>query len=182
MNLPNRLTILRVALVPVCLVLLGAGEYLLSALVFTFASLTDMLDGRIARKRNLITNFGKFADPIADKVLTLSMMIYMACLGLLPVWLPIVVAIRELLVDGLRLVAMEQGKVLPAGASGKVKTVTQMVCILVALAFAHMSDAPYYVHLNIVLSVIVCALTVYSGAEYFYHARAIFSKDFTKDA
>ena len=170
MNTPNKLTLLRAALVPVCLALLALGYRLPCAILFAAACVTDHLDGRIARKRQLVTNFGKFADPIADKVLTLSMMILMACRGLMPVWLPIIVCIRELMVDGLRLIALEKGQVVAAGWSGKVKTVQQMAAILTALVL----NVPW---LNLALAILVAALTVYSGAEYFWSLRELFRGD-----
>ena len=170
MNLPNKLTILRVGLVPVCLVLVAVDQLILAAAVFGLACLTDLLDGRIARRDHLVTNFGKFADPIADKVLTVTMMVLMAWKGLLPVWMPIIVIVRELMVDGLRLIAVEKGQVVAADWSGKVKTVAQMITIILAL-------------LNLprtmvwVLSGIVCALTLYSGGSYFWKLRGPFPKD-----
>jgi CDP-diacylglycerol---glycerol-3-phosphate 3-phosphatidyltransferase len=173
MNLPNKLTVLRILLVPVCLLLLYSGQLVWSAAVFAIASITDFLDGKIARKNKLVTNFGKFADPIADKVLTVTMMICLSYLKMVPVWLPVIVVIRELMVDGLRLIAMEKGRVVAAGWSGKVKTVMQMVTILCALLL------PYPVLIT-VLSGIVCALTVFSGVQYFWMLRDLFKGDFSK--
>ena len=170
MNLPNQLTLLRILLVPVCLLLAGYGLYPAAAAVFILAAVTDALDGRIARKRHLITNFGKFADPIADKILVLSMMIVLCYKGLLPVWLPIILVFRELMVDGLRMVAAEQGRVVAAGWSGKIKTVSQMVLIVYALLFGNGT-------LTLILSILVAALTLYSGAEYFWKLRDLFKKD-----
>ena len=172
MNLPNKLTVLRIAMVPVCLVFLALGWHIAAGAVFALASVTDFVDGYLARKNNLVTNFGKFADPIADKILTATMMILMASKGLLPVWLPIVVVIRELMVDGLRLIAVEKGTVVAAGMSGKVKTVLQMITIIYACVFQNV--------LTLVLSAVSAALTIYSGAEYFYRLRRLFQKDFGK--
>ena len=170
MNVPNRLTILRILLVPVCLLLAGYDHYLAAAIVFALACATDTLDGHIARKKKLITNFGKFADPIADKILVLSMMIVLCYKHMLPVWLPVILVFRELLVDGLRMVAAEQGRVVAAGWSGKVKTACQMALIICALLFG--SGA-----LSRVLSILVAALTLYSGAEYFWKLKDLFVKD-----
>lgn len=170
MNLPNKLTILRIVLVPVCLLLAGYGVYPAAAAVFILAAVTDALDGRIARKKHLITNFGKFADPIADKILVLSMMIVLCDRGFVPVWLPVILVFRELMVDGLRMVAAEQGRVVAAGWSGKIKTVSQMVLIVWALLFRSGT-------LTVILSAIVAALTLYSGAEYFWKLRDLFKKD-----
>lgn len=173
MNLPNKLTLLRITLVPVCLLLAGYDQYIPAAVVFVLAAVTDALDGRIARKKHLITNFGKFADPIADKILVLSMMIVLGHENLLPVWLPVIVLFRELMVDGLRMVAAEQGRVIAAGWSGKVKTVCQMVLIVYALVLG-------YGTLTLILSILVAALTLYSGIEYFWKLRDLFKKDFGK--
>jgi len=172
MNLPNKLTVIRIALVPVCLILLALGFPIAAGAVFAIASITDFVDGYLARKNNLVTNFGKFADPIADKILTASMMVLMAAKGLLPVWLPIIVIIRELMVDGLRLIAVEKGTVVAAGMSGKVKTALQMITIIYACAFQNV--------LGVLLSIVSAALTIYSGAEYFYHLRGLFMKDLGK--
>ena len=138
MNTPNKLTILRILLVPVCLLLAGYDQHIPAAIVFALACITDTLDGYLARKNKLITNFGKFADPIADKILVLSMMIVLCYKQLLPVWLPVILVFRELLVDGLRMVAAEQGRVVAAGWSGKIKTVCQMVLIVLVLVFGVM--------------------------------------------
>ena len=168
-NLPNKLTLMRIALVPVCLILLFAGLDILAALVFAVASITDFVDGYLARRDHLVTNFGKFADPIADKILTMTMMILMAAKGYLPVWLPIIVAVRELAVDGLRLIAVEQGKVVAAGKSGKVKTALQMTAIIYCCVFHNV--------LGLLLSVAVAAVTIYSGVEYFWQLKDLFTKD-----
>ena len=170
MNLPNKLTLLRITLVPVCLLLAGYDQYIPAAVVFVLAAVTDALDGRIARKKHLITNFGKFADPIADKILVLSMMIVLCHEGLLPVWLPVILVFRERMVDGLRMVAAEQGRVIAAGWSGKVKTVSQMVLIVYALVLGNGT-------LTLIFSILVAALTLYSGIEYFWKLRDLFKKD-----
>ena len=173
MNLPNKLTILRIVLVPVCLLLAGYGQYLPAAAVFALAAITDALDGHIARKKQLITNFGKFADPIADKILVLSMMIVLSAREMLPLWLPVILVFRELMVDGLRMVAAEQGQVVAADWSGKVKTVSQIVLIIYALIFG-------YSPLTLICSILVAALTLYSGIAYFWKLRNLFRKDFGK--
>ena len=169
MNLPNKLTLIRIALVPVCLIFLALGWDIAAAALFAIASVTDFVDGYLARRDNLVTNFGKFADPIADKILTMTMMILMAAKGYLPVWLPIIVAIRELAVDGLRLIAVEQGKVVAAGMSGKVKTALQMVTIIYCCVFHNA--------LEMVLSIAVAAVTIYSGVVYFWQLKDLFVKD-----
>ena len=133
MNLPNQLTILRILLIPAFLVLLFTG-YLYSAIsVFLLASITDWLDGLIARKYNLITNFGKFMDPLADKLLVCAALISMVQLELLPAWIVIIILSREFIVTGFRLVAAGNHIVIAAGMLGKCKTVVQMVMIIYLL-------------------------------------------------
>ena len=173
MNLPNKLTILRVAMIPLCLLFALLGFHTAAAGVFALAALTDLLDGHIARKHNMVTNFGKFADPVADKILVLSVMIVLLYQGLFPWWAVCVVAIRELAVDGLRLVAVEQGLVIPAGKLGKFKTNAQIFSVLAALLFL-----PGW--LVMALAVIMSILTVISGIQYFYGARSVFQMEETE--
>ena len=133
MNTPNKLSLLRVALIPVlvvCMYLPGWPMILVSAAVFGAAAYTDYLDGHIARRDNIITDFGKFIDPVADKLLNLSAMIMLTHCGLLPQWAVIVILSRKLAVDGLRMVAVGQGRVIAAGKLGKIKTVSQIVLVL----------------------------------------------------
>ena len=143
MNLPNKLTVLRILLVPIMVLipyLNIQGEFLgipisciIIDLIFIIASITDKLDGSIARKRNLVTNFGKFLDPIADKILVLAAMVMLVGMDKLPAWIPIIVLFREFVVSGYRLIAVEQGgKVIAASIWGKVKTATQMTAIILA--------------------------------------------------
>ena len=173
MNLPNKLTLLRVAMIPLCLLFVLLGFHTAAAAVFALAALTDLLDGHIARKHNMVTNFGKFADPVADKILVLSVMIVLLYQGLFPWWAVCVVAIRELAVDGLRLVAVEQGLVIPAGKLGKFKTNAQIFAVLAALLFL-----PGW--LVMALAVIMSVLTVISGIQYFYGARSVFQMEETE--
>ena len=148
MNLPNKLTILRIILVPVIVIVyylgnLGiiTGEFLnisivnwLILAIFSIASYTDHLDGKLARKDNKITAFGKFADPLADKILVLAVMLILVESGKLPAWIPIIVLFREFVVSGYRLIAVEKGgKVIAANIWGKIKTVTQMIAIILML-------------------------------------------------
>lgn len=170
MNLPNKLTILRVAMIPLCLIFALLGWHVAAAAVFALAALTDLLDGYIARKYNLVTNFGKFADPVADKILVLSVMIVLLHQGLYPWWAVCVVAIRELAVDGLRMVAIEQGLVIPAGKLGKLKTNAQIFSVLSALLMM-----PTW--LTLALTIIMSLLTLISGVQYFYHARSVFQTE-----
>ncbi|HIS70208.1 MAG TPA: CDP-diacylglycerol--glycerol-3-phosphate 3-phosphatidyltransferase [Candidatus Gallacutalibacter stercoravium] len=133
MNLPNKLTILRLCLVPVFLIVLLSGfphHYLVSGLIFGIAAYTDHLDGKLARSRGLITNFGKFMDPVADKVMVVSALVGFVSLGLCNIWLVLIIIAREFLITSLRLVAADNGVVLAANQWGKAKTVSQIVAIV----------------------------------------------------
>jgi len=170
MNLPNRLTLLRILLIPLCLVLVVLGLNVLAGVVFIIAALTDFLDGYIARRDKLVTNFGKFADPVADKILALCVMIVLIPYAGYPWWAVAIVAARELAVDGLRLVAVEQGIVIAAGKLGKVKTNLQFFSIISALFML-----PHA--LTLTLCLLMGALTILSGAQYFMASRALFQQD-----
>ena len=168
LNLPNKLTLLRIALVPVYLVLLSMGFNWLALIVFAAASLTDMLDGKIARKYNLITNFGKFMDPIADKLLTHTAFIMLCAMGRLNVVACIIFIARAFVVSGLRLVAVEQGHVIAAGMSGKIKTVLQMILAMWLTVFG----ANF---IGDLLALAAAALTLYSMVEYVWQNRSVLS-------
>ena len=139
MNLPNKLTVLRVIMVPFFVFFMltdvgGPANKWIALILFCVASLTDMLDGKIARKYNLVTNFGKFMDPLADKLLVCSAMICMIEMGKLPAWIVIVIIAREFIISGFRLVASDNGIVIAASYWGKFKTVFQMAMIIVLIA------------------------------------------------
>ena len=139
MNLPNKLTVLRVIMVPVFVFFMltnvgGAANKWIALAIFCVASLTDMLDGKIARARNLVTNFGKFMDPLADKLLVCSAMICMIPSGKLEAWFVIIIIAREFIISGFRLVASDNGIVIAASYWGKFKTVSQMAMIIVLIA------------------------------------------------
>ena len=163
MNTANKLTMLRVVLIPVYLVLWHLdfpGNNYVALAVFVVASATDLLDGWIARRRNQITDFGKFMDPLADKVLVLTAMICFCSMGRMPAWAVVIVMAREFAVSGLRLVAVDNGRVIAAGWSGKVKTASTMVCLgLMHLPIPNM--------LVWVCVIVIAATTLYSGIEYF---------------
>ena len=166
LNLPNKLTLLRMALVPVYLLLIAVGFDWPALIVFAVASLTDLFDGKIARKYNLITNFGKFMDPIADKLLTHTAFIMLCAMGRLNAVACIIFIAREFVVSGLRLVAVEQGHVIAAGMSGKVKTVLQMVLVLMLTVMKG----------NFLTDIVVlaaAAMTLYSMVEYVWQNRAV---------
>ena len=139
MNLPNKLTVLRVIMVPFFVFFMltdtgGAANKWIALVIFCVASLTDMLDGKIARARNLVTNFGKFMDPLADKLLVCSAMICLITAGQLAAWIVIIIIAREFIISGFRLVAADNGIVIAASYSGKFKTVSQMAMIIVLIA------------------------------------------------
>ena len=167
MNLPNKLSVTRALLIPVMVVLMYFDHRACSiaaAAVFGVAAFTDYLDGHIARKRGLVTDFGKFIDPVADKLLNLSAMVMLTRTTLLPQWVVIVILARELCVDGLRMVAVGQGKVIAAGWLGKVKTVSQIVLVLWLLL------TQCSVTSNLVSALIagwVVIITLWSGVDYF---------------
>ena len=178
MNLPNKLTMLRMALVPVYLVLVPqyGGGSLAALIVFIIASLTDMLDGKIARKHNLVTNFGKFMDPIADKLLTHTAFIMLCAMGHLHVVACIIFIAREFVVSGLRLVAVEQGHVIAAGMSGKIKTVLQMVLVIVITFQLVIFKTNLWLMLEPLvdlLTLVAAAMTLYSMVEYVWQNRAV---------
>lgn len=162
MNLPNKLTLLRIIMIPVFVVLLYLDfpfNNLVALAVFILASITDTLDGYIARKYNLITDFGKFMDPIADKLLVTAAMLVFVDWHMMPAWVVIAVVAREFIVSALRLVAANNGRVIAAGWSGKVKTASTMVCICIMLL-----GLPQWV--NAVCSAVILVTTAYSGIEY----------------
>ncbi len=179
MNTPNKLSLLRVMLIPVLVLLMylpGWPMVLLSTAVFGAAAYTDYLDGHIARRDGIVTDFGKFIDPVADKLLNLSAMIMLTMGGYLPHFAVIIILARELAVDGLRMVAVGQGRVIAAGPLGKIKTVSQMVLILflmlagrlVAILLPGTSVFSAIVDvLGGVITVWVIVITVWSGVDYF---------------
>ena len=163
MNLPNKLTMLRIILIPVFMGVLYWGfpgaDYIALA-IFIIASLTDLLDGKIARKYNLVTDFGKFADPLADKMLVTAAMLWFVEIGQMPAWALLIVVVREFAVSGLRMVAADKGKVIAAGWSGKVKTASTMVCIVLMFL-------PIPSIVNTICVWVITLTTLYSGVEYF---------------
>lgn len=174
MNLPNKLTMLRVALIPFFVVALIAplgipGQKWIALALFAIASLTDMADGMIARKFNMITNFGKFADPLADKLLVCSALICLSAnLAMIPSWIVIVIISREFIVSGLRLVAVDQGIVIAASKWGKFKTVTQMIMIILMIA-----DIEALATVTAVAMWLALALTIVSLVDYLVKNRQV---------
>lgn len=180
MNLPNKLTVLRICLVPVFLIFIYIPQipyhYLLALIVFALASITDAMDGHIARKNNLITNFGKFLDPLADKVLVISALACMVDMKIMNAIPLIIIVAREFMVSGLRLVTANEGIVVPAGIWGKLKTAFTMVTIVIAFLWASL-NSDFTIEFSKGLTTITNAcidiligisviLTVISGAVY----------------
>lgn len=193
MNLPNKLTVFRMILIPVFILVLAlpldwgtlqvAGAvlpvtHLVAAIIFIVASLTDLADGKIARKYKLVTNFGKFADPLADKLLVMAALIFFVQFGWVPAWMVAIIVIRELAITGLRTLIVENnGKVLAAAMPGKIKTASQMV----AISFFLLHDivfAMFNIPFAMIMIWIALLATIYSGIDYFYKNREVFSDGF----
>lgn len=168
MTTANKITIFRVIMIPVFLVLAYANQPVWAFVVFVLASLSDMLDGYIARHYHQITNFGKFMDPLADKVLVLAAMCFFVERGFMPGWAVALVLLREFAVSGMRLIAVEQGRVIAAAWSGKIKTAVTMVGLAAMLLFSA------YPWVNTLVTALIVITTVWSGVEYFYKDRDVF--------
>ena len=171
MNLPNKLTILRTIMIPVFLIFLyipglGMTGDVLAAAIFVLASFTDLLDGKIARKYNLVTNFGKFMDPLADKLLVCSALIALVDLDRIPAWVA-----REFIISGFRLIASDNGVVIAASYWGKFKTTFQMIMIILLILNI---DYPYSNIVNMVIMYIALALTIISLLDYIIKNYKVF--------
>ena len=194
MNIANRLTIARIVMIPVFLLMmcfqkdaLGtvnvlqsnlSVSWILAMIIFTIASITDFLDGYLARKYHLITNFGKFADPLADKLLVMTAFITLVGAGVIPMWIVAVIVCRELAVTGLRLLLVNDGEVLAAAWPGKVKTATQMLAII----FLLIDDFPVKglpFSIGTILLYVCLVATVYSGVDYFIKNKNVFADSFS---
>ena len=189
MNLPNKLTVFRIDLTPVFMLILiflkdatvvnhdlnlSIG-WVAAAIVFAVACITDFLDGQIARRQHLVTNFGKFFDPLADKLLVMTALIYLTAFHQVPAWVTAVIVIRELAVTGLRTLVVENnGTVMATAWPGKIKTFSQMF----AIVFLYLKDWPFalvFFPIGQVLIYLAVIFTIYSGAEYFWKSRSVFS-------
>lgn len=166
----NRITVARIVLVPVFLLLAYSGQHYAALAVYIVACLSDMADGYIARRRNEITVFGKFMDPLADKILVLSAMCFFVEKGQMSGWVMAVVLMREFAVSGLRLIAAERGQVLAAVWSGKLKTACTMVGLCAMLAFGKHN------FVNIISCSVILITTVFSGIHYFIRNTTVFRK------
>lgn len=183
MNLPNKLTLGRMIAVPFFIALYMMGYYLPALILFILASLTDMLDGQIARKYNLVTNFGKIMDPLADKILVYSAFCLMVGDGIIPAWILIIILAREFLIAGMRTVAASDGIVIAADMSGKIKTVLQMIAVPLLIFYKAVPQIPqivqyeHYVYLT-AMGFLYASLfmTVYSGIEYVSKNKSVFKQ------
>lgn len=194
MNLPNKLTIFRIILVPIMVIIPFLGitgtisgipiSWIIIDLIFILASITDKLDGYLARKNNQITTFGKFLDPLADKILVLAAMTMLVEMTKLPAWIPTIVLTREFMVSGYRLVAVEKGgKVIAASKWGKLKTVTQMIAIILAFVDLNPFGECFLGTLqggDLILNIIVTGMmiiqtiaTIFSGLDYMKGAKKL---------
>lgn len=195
MNLPNKITIARMLLIPIMIIIpfiniqgtLANTEITYSNLIvlviFLIASFTDFLDGYLARKNNLVTTFGKFLDPIADKLLVLSALVMLVEMDKIPAWIPIIIAAREFIVSGIRMLAAGEGNVIAASWLGKIKTVSQMIAI--SLAFVDINPFMHFIRgsitggalvLNVIMSLAMLVsviTTIWSGADYFIKSKEI---------
>lgn len=188
MNLPNKLTVVRIFMIPlfmiVALVPFNWGTLsiantslevtqLVAAVIFAVASITDWLDGKIARKHNLVTNFGKFADPLADKMLVMTAFVVLVEQGKAASWIVAIIMCRELAVTGLRLLLVEGGEVMAAAWPGKIKTATQMVAIILLL----LNNVPFSamsLPIDQIMLYICLIFTIYSGVDYFAKNKDVF--------
>ena len=179
MNLPNKLTVMRVILIPFFVAALlydnGSSQTMrvVANVIFIVASLTDLFDGKIARKYNLVTNFGKFMDPLADKLLVCSALICLIQLGQLPAWVVIIIISREFIISGFRLVASDNGIVIAAGWWGKIKTVCQM--FMVILLICDFGGSTVHIIEN-VLIYLALALTIISLIDYLVKNKNVLSE------
>ena len=194
MNLPNKLTIFRMILVPIMVIIPFLGikteilgiplTYIIIDLIFIIASITDKLDGYLARKNNQVTTFGKFLDPLADKILVLAAMMMLVEMAKLPAWIPIIVLAREFIVSGYRLVAVEKGgKVIAASKWGKLKTVTQMFAIILAFLDLHafgdcftgtLQGGDFVLNFIVTIMMIIQVIaTIFSGVDYLKGAKEL---------
>ena len=194
MNLPNKITIARILLVPIMMLMPYIGitaktsfglpiVNIIILIIFLEASFTDYLDGHIARKRNIVTNFGKFLDPIADKLLVLAALVMLVEARIIPGWIPIIIAAREFMVSAIRMLVATEGKVIAASKLGKIKTVTQMVAISLAfldtnyfMSFVCGALTGFALILNILMSaamVLAVIATIWSGVDYFMKSKDV---------
>ena len=176
MNLANKITLFRVIMIPIYVVMMIMtnipNNYLIAGIIFIIASISDFVDGQIARKCNMVTDFGKFVDPLADKLLVMAAMLCFVEINFIPAWIVITILAREFIVTGLRTLAASNGVVIAADKIGKLKTTTQMIA-LVLMHFSGLNETIYTV--SIVLMYAALILTVVSGVNYLILNKALFN-------
>ena len=176
MNLPNKLTMGRIFAIPVFIVVFLMDYRYAAAIIFILAAVTDMLDGHIARKHNLVTNFGKLMDPLADKLLVMSALICLVQVGDVAGWMVVVILGREFIITGMRQVAAAQGIVIAAGTTGKIKTILQMIAIpLLILENWPFTALGVDVPVDVIFLWLALVMTIVSGMEYMMKNRKLFS-------
>lgn len=178
MTTASKITMLRIAMIPffiACALIEFSGHLYVALAIFIVAAATDSVDGYVARHYNQVSDFGKFVDPLADKLLVMAALLIFVAKGQMASWACFIVITRELAVQGLRLVAVEQGKVIAAAMSGKVKTLVTMVCICVMFLPLHDSIIFSGLSVDLLCVILILAVTVYSGIEYFYVNRNVFN-------
>lgn len=178
MNLPNKLTVLRVVLIPfflICFEIDFPGHALAALVIFIIGSLTDFVDGYIARRDNLITDFGKFMDPLADKLLTASAFVCLTSIGYIPAWIVVIILAREFAITGLRTLAASNGVVMAAGIWGKAKTMSQMIALTALLLYLVPECRFNFLWIFGQIAVYISGLlTLWSGIDYFMINKQIF--------
>ena len=179
MNLANKITLFRVFLVPVFMIILYLDipyNMEIAGAVFIFASLTDALDGHIARSRNMITSFGKFVDPLADKVLVSAALIALVELGKVPAWIVVFIIAREFTITGFRTIAVAEGITIAASSLGKIKTITQLIAITLLL-FNNFPFSFINIPMDMIMIYICLFFTILSGVDYIYKNKKVLSFD-----
>lgn len=178
MNLPNQLTMARIIMVPVVMALMLMGYEIPALVVFAIASITDFLDGYIARKKNLVSSFGKIMDPLADKILSFGALVCFIQMGIVSVWAPIIIIAREFFVTSMRVVAVSKGKVIAASWWGKIKTNVQMFAIMFALLLCGLGN-PAFMGFSIagILIWIAAIFTVASWVAYIFENISVFKDE-----
>ena len=175
MNLPNKLTLARMIAVPFFIAAFMLDYNIVALVLFIAASVTDYFDGKIARERGLVTNFGKIMDPLADKILVYSALCLFLEDGIIAGWMFILILAREFIVAGMRTVSASEGKVLAAGMSGKIKTVLQMIAVCLIMLGLAVESVPQILLAGKIVFYASLVMTVYSGAEYVIKNKEVFS-------
>lgn len=195
MNLANKLTVVRMIFVPIFLLCMSTNIIpygtLIATIVFILASITDKLDGYIARSRNQVTNFGKFMDPLADKLLVTAALVTLTGINIIPAWISVIIIAREFAVSGLRSIAAAEGHVIAASNWGKIKTVFQMLALILLLIVANIAATPgvadiinsssilinFFTYVPDIILYIALIITIISGIDYFVKNKSVINTD-----